>query len=239
MKMAIVSDIHGNLPALQAFLQDIESENVEKIICLGDTIAIGPYPSECLNILFADSRFVSIMGNHEEYYVFGIPNPIPDYMSEGEVRHQAWVRQLVGENYKEKVSTLPYKVDFEFNDSKFVFLHYMRENFSNKFKPIVENNVEDLDEVFEGVDANVIFFGHLHLPCDIAGNCRYLNPGSLGCSKDPIARYILLEAKGQETIIEKREAVYNKQPLFDALMEREVPEREFIGKIFFGAVKYK
>ena len=54
MKIAIFSNLHGNFMTLQAFLEDIREENVEKIYCLGDSIAIGPYPFKCLNTLFGD-----------------------------------------------------------------------------------------------------------------------------------------------------------------------------------------
>ena len=48
MKIAIISDIHGNLEALKATLTDIEKRKVDKIICLGDIIAKGVHPKECI-----------------------------------------------------------------------------------------------------------------------------------------------------------------------------------------------
>ena len=51
MKIAIISDIHGNLEALKATINDIEKRNVDKIICLGDTIAKGIHPKECIEIV--------------------------------------------------------------------------------------------------------------------------------------------------------------------------------------------
>ena len=51
MKIAIISDIHGNLEALKATLKDIEKRKVDKIICLGDIIAKGVHPKECISLI--------------------------------------------------------------------------------------------------------------------------------------------------------------------------------------------
>ena len=55
---AIISDIHGNLPALEAVLEDIEQKDITEIVCLGDVVGYGPYPRECLeDSLFSQARF--------------------------------------------------------------------------------------------------------------------------------------------------------------------------------------
>lgn len=59
MKIAIISDIHGNLEALKATLKDIEKRKVDKIICLGDIIVKGVHPKECISL---------IRTNCEQYY---------------------------------------------------------------------------------------------------------------------------------------------------------------------------
>ena len=69
---AIISDIHGNLDALQAVLADIEHLGIKEIICLGDVVGYGPEPRECLDIVNSISKF-TILGNHEEAVLAGIP----------------------------------------------------------------------------------------------------------------------------------------------------------------------
>ena len=51
MKVAIFTDIHGNKEALKAIIDDIKKENINEIICLGDVVALGPKPSECLDMI--------------------------------------------------------------------------------------------------------------------------------------------------------------------------------------------
>lgn len=69
---AIISDIHGNLEALKAVLADIEHLGIKEIICLGDVIGYGPEPRECLDIVKDIAKF-TILGNHEEAVIQGIP----------------------------------------------------------------------------------------------------------------------------------------------------------------------
>ena len=70
--LRLISDIHGNLPALQAVLNDMVSNGAERVLCLGDVIGYGPQPGECLDLL-VHADFL-IMGNHEEAVLHGAEN---------------------------------------------------------------------------------------------------------------------------------------------------------------------
>ena len=70
MKFAVVSDIHSNIPALDAVLKDIEEQKVDKIICLGDVIGYGPHPIECSEKIMKRCDVV-ICGNHDEALKMG------------------------------------------------------------------------------------------------------------------------------------------------------------------------
>jgi diadenosine tetraphosphatase ApaH/serine/threonine PP2A family protein phosphatase len=67
--IAIISDIHGNLEALEAVLDDIYAKNITDIICLGDIIGYGPNPLECVDLSYNFNKV--ILGNHEEAILFG------------------------------------------------------------------------------------------------------------------------------------------------------------------------
>ena len=62
--VAVISDVHGNLPALQAVLADVDARGVSRIWCLGDTLGYGPYARECL-ALVAERCEVVLAGNHD------------------------------------------------------------------------------------------------------------------------------------------------------------------------------
>lgn len=76
MKTAFVSDIHGNLAALNAVLADIEANGADQIVCLGDTVGYGPQPEECLRIVRKRCAQV-LMGNHEDAVLHGAQNFTP------------------------------------------------------------------------------------------------------------------------------------------------------------------
>jgi len=65
MRQALLSDIHGNLEALQAVLADVAKQNVDEIICLGDVVGYGPNPIECLELVMKKSK-LTILGNHDQ-----------------------------------------------------------------------------------------------------------------------------------------------------------------------------
>ena len=61
---AVISDVHGNLEALEAVLADIQTRGIERIISLGDTLGYGPNPCECLDMIIEKCEW-SLMGNHD------------------------------------------------------------------------------------------------------------------------------------------------------------------------------
>ena len=64
MKLAIISDVHANLPAAEAVFADIATQSVHRVICLGDTVGYGAWPNECCDLL-RDHKVASVMGNHD------------------------------------------------------------------------------------------------------------------------------------------------------------------------------
>jgi predicted phosphodiesterase len=64
MKIAVMSDIHGNIEALSSVLKDIEFSGVDKVVCTGDLVGYGPYPNEVVNT-FIEQKIPSTLGNHD------------------------------------------------------------------------------------------------------------------------------------------------------------------------------
>jgi len=78
MRIAVISDIHGNLTALEAVLDDIATQDVDKIFCLGDLVGYGPHPREVIDIALRYFEFC-LRGNHDEAVTYRIPknfNPV-------------------------------------------------------------------------------------------------------------------------------------------------------------------
>ena len=102
MRIAVFSDIHGNLQALNAILDDIKKENFDEVICLGDVIGLGPKPKECLELLL-NSNVTILAGNHDLYYRDGIE--IDDEITNiDEIAHHRWVHRTI-KDYVDAVTT--------------------------------------------------------------------------------------------------------------------------------------
>ena len=236
MKIAVIADAHANLPALEAALSAINAEACDSIFHLGDAIAIGPYPAECVDLIQSTPNLKCVSGNHELYFVNGLPKPQPNWMSDGEVQHQLWTHKQVGEHRKSIISQWPMILENVIDGSKTVFIHYGLTPGGEDFIGIVHNPSDgDLDTIFAERKAQIIFFGHDHSASDIKGKARYINPGSLGCCPTALARYTIAKYEDGAVDIQHHSIAYDDKDLFNTFEKRDVPEREFIYKAFFGS----
>ena len=235
MKIAVLTDVHGNLPALQAALKAIGQEGCDAIYHTGDSIGIGPYPAECLELLLNTPRMHLVMGNHDAWFAYGLPDPQPSWMSDGEVRHQQWVHSRIDTSLRTVVGEWPYLIEEVFEDIRVSFLHYgLTESGRNFARFHLDPEPADLDELYSSLNSDVVFYGHNHSNSDMVSKARYVNPGSLGCYTEPVARYAVLKYQEKRYELEVRRISYDDSALFHEFVQRDVPEREFICRAFFG-----
>lgn len=234
-KIAVMTDVHANLPALQAALDEIHREQCEAIYHAGDAIAIGPHPAECLDLLLRTPGMHMVLGNHEMWFAYGLPDPRPPWMSEGEVEHQKWVHAQLDPSLLATITGWPYVIDRECEGVRITFLHHAPADSPSGFAPVVPYpSGRGLDVLFGKHDTDLVFSGHTHADWNVAGRARYANVGSLRCHKEPLARFALPECHQGDYRLEKRAVRYDDASLFEALERRGVPERGFICETFFG-----
>lgn len=235
IRIAVLSDVHANLPALDAALGEIQRSGCDAIYHLGDAIGIGPYPAECLERLTALPNIYFVTGNHDAWFVHGLPDPLPDYFSVGEVAHQEWTHQQINDVFRVMVAQWPYLIREEIEGVRLLFLHYPRRRGRREFAEIVRGAaVADLDHLFAGYHRELICFGHTHQVVDAEGKARYMNPGALGCGPEAVARYAMVTLEKGTFAIDYRSVPYDDTPLFEAYVKRGVPERGFIARVFHG-----
>lgn len=233
-RIAVFADLHGNLPALKAILEKTESLNCTSIYSLGDSISIGPYSNECIDLI-RDRNIHAIIGNHEEYFIKGIKKPLPSYMSEDEYKHQMFVHSQISSENKEFIKTWKDKIETVINGSRCLFIHspFKTAEPYNDYIHIGNMNNKEIENTFIKYKADIIFFGHTHVFLDINAKSRYINPGSVGCHKSNMAFFTVIEFDHNETNILNYQLEYNKNELLEELEIREVPARDLIKKIFF------
>jgi putative phosphoesterase len=233
-KIAVITDTHANLPALEAALAAIADEGCDVIYHTGDALGIGPFPGEVLDRLLHTQNLHLVMGNHDALFAFGISHPPPARMSEDELIHQRWTHAQIDPSLRAVVAGWPHELLETIAGLDVAFLHYPRDT-TGDFAPVLcEPSREDLDDLFAGHEADIIFYGHHHPSADHQGRARYVNPGALGCSRDPLARYVVLNVDfaGHSTIQHKA-VPYDQPALIRAMEQRDMPIREAIRRMFF------
>ena len=235
MKVGIFQDIHANLPALECALEFFESNNCELIYHVGDLIGIGPHPKEVVELARTIESMKFIMGNHDHWYAFGIPIPIPSYMNADEFAHHKWVHDQLGNGHIEFFQSWKFSEELQLVNDKVIFEHYALIDTKQWFKQHIKYPIaSQLDKHFEYLEGTTIFYGHNHLASDIVGRNHYVNLGSAGCFEKAEARIAILDSTGDKNEITKFSIPYDDSGLIEAYEERKVPAREFILKAFIN-----
>ena len=234
MKIGIFTDLHANLPALEICVNRFKELECDIIVHVGDLIGIGPYPKECMELATSVKNMEFVMGNHDHWYGYGLPHPIPEYMNSEEVDHHRWTHAQIGDQYKDVVKSWKFSVALRIGDFCFNFRHYGLNKEKNWFKQHIKDpTINELDQLFGDVESDIIFYGHNHEANDQVGRSRYVNLGSAGCFTSPLARIGILSHNDDSYELQKEELEFDDRDLFSAFNARKVPARDFIRKVFF------
>ncbi len=175
MKRAIVSDIHGNLEALEAVLEDIKTQDVDEIYCLGDIIGYGPNPLECVDRVM--NFDFTILGNHDQGALFD-----PEGFSSGAERAIFWTRQVLESSNGDPEATLrrwDFLCDLPRNKREpggFLFVHGSARNPLNEYVfPEDIYNQRKIERIFSLVE-RCCFQGHTHVPGVFSDTGRFFSP---------------------------------------------------------------
>lgn len=235
MKLVVLTDAHGNLPALKAVLRQVRAEGYDLLIHTGDAVAIGPYSRECVHLLHEMPKTELIMGNHDTWLANGLPSSNPPWLTAGEAEHHFWLSTAFPPEEKRLIAQWPYESTLTCEGIKTSFAHYGFDRVTREFKPAVfDPTGADLDKIFQDHDADLLFYGHNHEASDRVGRAHYVNPGSLGCYHRSLARYAVVEFKHGTYTVDYRFAPYDDFDLVRAFEDRQIPEREVIYASFFG-----
>jgi putative phosphoesterase len=198
VRIAVLSDVHGNLVALEAVLRDVGRRNVEEMLHLGDLVGYGPRPEETVARVRAEG-LSGVVGNYD----LAVCHPDSDeglaaYLkaSISEVGRQTylWTREHVSEETRGYLRAQPAQLRVEEGERVFLFTHASPERPNEYLVP--ETPEERLTHLFAGTGAHVLVVGHTHVPqVREVGDCLLLNPGSVGKPKDgdPRASYLVLD----------------------------------------------
>jgi len=175
-KRAIISDIHGNIEALTAVMEDIKAQNVDEIFCLGDVVGYGPNPRECIDAC-RDFKLV-LLGNHDNGALFD-----PDGFSSGAERAIFWTRQQLEDT---SIDGAAERWDFlaklprTHRAEDHLFVHGSPRSPLNEYVfPEDVYNQRKIERIF-GFIHQYCFQGHTHVPGVFTENCRFYSPTEIG-----------------------------------------------------------
>ena len=235
IKLGIISDTHGNLPALEIMLKQFKQMGCDEVLHLGDVMGIGAFSKECLDLLISQN-VTMIKGNHELLYLVGIDNlrfPMPEPMAS----HHKQVHQFLGDGYKQMIKDQPFFIHRNYFGKKVTFCHYGTYDATDGlhfFRPIIKPSVDQLDAVFRNLDADIVFFGHEHHPLKVQGDKLYVDVGSLGCNRQDFANGVVVTFSEQGAQIEQLKIPYDKNPLFNEMEKRQIINKDAISQQYFG-----
>jgi predicted phosphodiesterase len=158
MRVALISDIHGNLVSLEAVLADIDREGVDQIVCLGDVAGLGPQPREILARLQA-LGCICIMGNHDSDLLNPDCDPEPDLWT---TQVTAWCADQLSKADLDYIRSFQPLVEISLG-GRATLLCYHGSPRSNTDRILSTTPSEKLDEMLAGHTATVMVGGHNHV----------------------------------------------------------------------------
>lgn len=248
MKLAVISDIHGNLPALQAVLDDCERERVDAVVNLGDILSGPLLPAETADFLMARD-FVTIAGNHERQVLQlkdrgAAPDPLTSdgyTVAQLQARHFEWLRRLPPTHWLAPDVLLVHGTP---GSDVVYWLETVTPDFGRDGSPGMRaaTTAEVAQRMAGGPDcsrATLVLCGHSHVPRVVqSGNTLVVNPGSVGLQAyeddhvarhraengSPHARYALVERRGGGWNTRLCNVAYDAAPMARLVGQRGRPD---------------
>ena len=239
MKIGVISDVHSNIQALRAVLDTFDKEKVDQIICCGDVIGIGINPDEVIQELMKrKDKFISVIGNHEQYLLKGLPKEIHDdkrKMSEQEIENHKWNHSKLSDQSIIFLRQLETSQNIKLAGKRFYIVHYPQQADGTYKKHIKNPSAMDNVEMFKENDADIFLYGHTHtFSVNNINDKWYINTGALGCPmKSNIARAGILEINDEKIQFKSINVEYNVKEIIDEINNLKFPFYEEILKIFY------
>ncbi|NWQ39592.1 metallophosphoesterase family protein [Bacillus sp. EB106-08-02-XG196] len=233
MKVAFISDIHGNAIALDAVLKDIEQQRIDKIYVLGDICYRGPEPKRSLDLVRSLHTEV-IKGNADEWVVRGVrEGEVPEKALELMNLERQWIFEQLEPSDIDYLNSLPAQLNLRFEDVGISAFHATPTSLFDIVLPNADDN-EIESSLMHAQEAKVYVYAHIHKPY-----IRYLNGkvimniGSVGLPFDGLAKasYGLVEIEDGHLKTSIRRVSYELERVAALYHEVNYPNAEMMSKV--------
>ena len=220
MKIAIISDIHGNIEALKVVLKDIKERGIIQIYSTGDLVEYLPFPNEVIDAL-RTAEVISIMGNHD---LAVLESQLPSdeeraKMTDEEIQSKGsniFTLETMTQVNVAYIAELPRTIVIDIG-SRTIRLVHGRPNDINGY---IRENCEDFESIAREFEEDILVSGHSHEPFhkEIYGK-HFVNAGSVGFPKHgvPKGTYVILDVEDNYFEVDVIEVDYEKSLLIDTI----------------------
>jgi predicted phosphodiesterase len=224
MRVAVLADIHGNLPAAEAVLEDIRRQAPDAVVAAGDLSLRGAHPAETYDLLAASCDAL-LMGNTDAYLGGVYLNGAYREQEHWKTELLAWSRDQLGSARLEALARLPFSARFSPRRSQDLFVcHANPRNLEESLEPTLDEAT--LRRFLSHLDATAVAFGHLHFPYRRrVGRMVIADVASAGIPRDGDLRpaWGLFTWSPRGWRVQIRRVRYHLRRATQALTERKVP----------------
>jgi putative phosphoesterase len=233
MRIAFISDIHGNFTAFQAVLADIHTQSVDQVVCLGDVVTLGPQPLEVLNAL-RELKCPYIKGNHDAA-TLDPENAMQHEIASHLIPDLHWCKNQLSPDDLQFIDSFKptHRIDLSNGDHILAF-HGSPLSFTDIIQATTPNEL--LDVYFDGQNAGIFIGGHSHVQMvRRQDNKLILNAGSVGNAFRfayspgkpvhllPWAEYMVINQSGESLSIDARRVYFDTELLLKKVRESQLP----------------
>ncbi|RDY28158.1 metallophosphoesterase [Romboutsia weinsteinii] len=247
MRIAVISDIHSNVYALNEVLSDIQKKDIDMTVCTGDLVGYGTRPNEVIETLRKEN-ILTIMGNYDEAIgnlkiICGCDYPDPKDAEKAGLSMHFTGQETTSKN-KEYLRNLPKEATFTFNNKTIRFVH----GSTRIINEYLKENSKEADEVMSELVEDILVCGHTHIPyAKYYGEKLLVNAGSVGKPKTnrPDANYVIIDIKNEDEVsktsssveVEIVEVAYNFEKMSKEIEENDTLPNDFARLIRLGSSK--
>ncbi len=231
-RLAILADLHGNLPALEAVLADMASLGVDHVVVAGDVINWGPFSAQVTERVLTEGWAV-IRGNNEFYLLdHDTPRAPAEWNNPAQYPMLPWLKRQMPASQYAQIAAWPDTLSLRFPDAPPLRVSHGTPR--SPWEPIYSLMSDDqIIPLLEDVEESTLIVGHTHLPMERrVGRWHILNPGAVGLplDGDPTASYMLLDSAGDGWRPTFRRVLFDYEPLFHEFeRQRFVEECHLVG----------
>ena len=215
-RLAILADIHGNLPALEAVQRDLSQFKVDCVVVAGDVINLGPFSEQVVGRVI-ENGWAVIRGNGEFYLLdYGTHRAPDEWNDPVEYPMRPWLDRQLSQRSKTVIATWPDTLSLRFRDAAPVrVVHGSPRNASEGI--FARSSDAEMVAALGDIEEEFLIAAHTHLLLDrTSGRWRILNPGSVGVPLDGLftASYMLLDGSAAGWVPTFRRVPFDYEPVF-------------------------